>query len=440
MLPKGTELGALGYREIYLEYNGPQLFSAKNEEGRLFLVMHAPRDKAGDNWLWREVALVRLSAIETNKIDLASAFSARGKGGLFVVTFRSNEIRVRRVRPNDLPDKWFPQPGVFLIEEEDEEESSLPSTPPVRDRGIEDDNKKESPLPPVPPVPKSEITALLTPVWRDSPEGRSLLAAMRVPVHEAAQHSRRTVCDFIIQPYQLRTDVGAAALGGLLTKTQRLMDALGSAGIPPQSASGARALRGRMELKAVAPFPGSFGLRLESATGSVVPDQQVTAAFDTLFRLLTAGKDLLAVRSILAPLGHRAAVQYRAFAKALAEVTGDFVAEMGVPGAEAPVRTAIKGSEVQALAKLLDAEMPEVSRDENFVGRLMGASLRNKYFLLEGEDRAIRGRIADEALPAMENKKLTAMHRAKIRIVTEVNETTDEEFERYILLGIEALA
>jgi hypothetical protein len=434
MLPKGTELGALSYHEVYFEYNGPQLFSAKNTKGKFFFAMHAPRDETGDNWLWREISRLRLAAIKDNRIDLASVFKAEASGGLFVVTFTGDAVSVRHANATELPEKWFPKPDIYLEEEEEEEEEELSSIPnPQIVRAVEPRRYLEAAAFDLPPE------LLETPLWREIPEGRALLAAMRVPVHEAAQHSRRIVCDFIIQPGQIRTDVGVASLGSLLMKTQRMMDVFGTSGIPARSMSIARILKSRMELKAVAPFPGSFGLRLESSNGDLAPDKNVNKAFESLFELISAGKNLTAVREILQPLGRRAAIHYRAFAKALADISGDFVAEIGIPGAEGPLRTAINGNEVKILVQLLEAEILEFGRDEEFVGKLMGASLRNRLFLLESDDRAISGRIADEAMAEMENKKLKAIHRAKIHTTVEINEATGEEKERHILLSIEEI-
>jgi L-rhamnose mutarotase len=438
MLPTGTELGALRYQEIYLDYDGPQLFSAKGAEGRLFLAMHAPRDAAGDNWLWLEVSPNLLANIEANKVDLYSAFNTDKENGLYVVTWRSNEVFVRQTNSAEIPERWLPRPGVFLIDDDEEEADTASDSQPALQRSVRSEISSYFP---------DDISQLLksfsnedTPVWRDEPNVHVMLAAMRVPPHEAAQHTGRIICDFIIQPGQDRTDVGTLALGNFLVKTQRMVDAFGGGFTRPKpNTAAARNLKSRMELRAVAPFPGSFGLRLEAMTGSTVPDKSLTAAFDTLFRLLAAGRNLSAVRQILAPLGRRAAVQYRAFAKALAEVSGDFAAELGTPGAQASEFTTIRGSEVATLAKLLDQEVLEETRDDDFFGRLMGASLRNKLFLLEGKDKAISGRIADEALPEMANKTLSAMHKARIRTITEINETTGEEIEHHVLLKIEAI-
>ena len=434
MIPAGTDLGALAYREIYIEYDGPQFFSAESEQHRLFLVMHAPADNFGDNWLWRELTPAILSAVELNKIDLASAFAIDLDQGLYIVSWRDDVSILRAVKYREVPNFWFPRPGVFLFDG-DEEEIYAEGDLALQDILLADDDVREEEDLSVEVAPIDAAPASF--VWREDEDARAILASMRVSPSVVAEHTGRIICDFIIQPGIRRTDVGAAALGNFLTKTQRLVNALGEGPSAPKSkTAAARALKARMQLRAVAPFPGSFGLRLESATGSLTPDAELIFAFKTIFALIAAGHDIAAVRKILFPLGRRAAAHYRNFAKALAEVTGDFSAEIGIPGERNTAQVSIGGGEVFSLAKLLDQEVLGDSREEEFVGYLMGASIRNKLFLLEGANKSVSGRIADEAIPEMRDKKLAALHTAQIRTVTEVNEITGEEVERHILLAI----
>lgn len=438
MLPIGTQLGRLRYRDVYLEYDGPQLFSAQNDRGKLYLAVHAPKDARGDNWLWAEISRKRLTLLEANSIELVEPFCNPPSGRVIVVTYAGENTFVEEVAPESLPSKWFPRAGVVLRDDDDGLD------PPPRGeldnasayaigKHLIDINANE-----VKPYSLS-AHGQITPMWRHSDEGRAILAALKVPVVEAANRSGRIVCDIVLSPETHREDVPLIHLGSFFIATQNLVDEFGRSDDPPKTRAGRRALTDRTQLSAVATFPSSFGIRIEATTGSTIPDERIAVTFDRILRLLNSRGDRTTIQQILQPLSPRARLRFRTFTRALYELGTGFSAQMGVPGLDAETTAAGSQQDVARMAAVLEAETQTAIKEYDFVGRLLGASLRTRFFLLEGAEQTISGWISDEAMPQMQARELGVTHNARVRTTTDVNEATGEEIQHHLLISIQPI-
>jgi hypothetical protein len=446
MLPVDTMLGELRIAEIYIEYDGPQLFVAENQAGRLFLAVHAPWSDEGDNWLYAEISRRRLAELEGNGVELRQAFEAPETDTLYTVTFKpGGGSRVGRLAPMHIPAAWFPKAGLLLNDDQDE-------LPPLSETARAGDPANEEYLWAVlrpafsypgvnaePIDPSFSRPQLPTPLWRDTVEGRAMVQALRVPVAEAAQACGRVVCDLILEPGAGRNDVPVSSLGSLLSATQRLMDAFGQIGgeVPPTRQSKA-ALRDRTKLHAIGAFPGSFGLRVEAGNAGLLPDERLVQAFDRLMRMVTAGSDRQAVRAGLDAIGRRAAGYYRVFARTLAEASVDFTMTVGVPDDPTPRGASIGKEGLQLLSSMLSEEARSEPETIYFEGRLVAANLRSRFFMMEDGNVLIGGKVAKEAVESLRQKQLDARHRAKIEEVREFNEGSGEEVSSYTLIHIDA--
>ena len=81
------DLGRLEIIETYAYYDQPVLFSCKNSEAHLYLVVAADENAQSEIWLYAEVSAERLNLIRSGAIDLHDAFADSESGHLFQVRF-----------------------------------------------------------------------------------------------------------------------------------------------------------------------------------------------------------------------------------------------------------------------------------------------------------------------------------------------------------------
>lgn len=80
-LPKGSLLGELELLEIYDWYDGPTMFSVKNDRDVLFFVFWADSSENIDAWLYAPISPERLRDLESCVIDVRSALE-NPEGGI----------------------------------------------------------------------------------------------------------------------------------------------------------------------------------------------------------------------------------------------------------------------------------------------------------------------------------------------------------------------
>ncbi len=114
-LPDNTLLGRLSMVEVYVEYDGPVLFSAVNESGAYYIAVAVDDDKAATHWIYTPVSRKVLERVRAGEIDVSLPFRRPADGHLVrVVTPRrggkdtAEIVRRENVPDRDLPRKGFP--------------------------------------------------------------------------------------------------------------------------------------------------------------------------------------------------------------------------------------------------------------------------------------------------------------------------------------------
>lgn len=110
-------LGSLIIETAFFYYDGPQLFSARNDAGEAFLVTAANETEEALSYLCVPVSEARLAAIVADEISLHAAQTEPEGGQMFVVAFTEGSAVTVTQRPASwLKDyaHWLPSPGVFL--------------------------------------------------------------------------------------------------------------------------------------------------------------------------------------------------------------------------------------------------------------------------------------------------------------------------------------
>lgn len=110
------ELGKLEIVEIYDYYDQPVLFSCKNTDGNLYLVVAADENDQYETWLYAQVSVDRLNLIESDTIDLHDAFADTEDGSVLQVKFPYDETLplTEHVKSYQIPKDMLPNPGECL--------------------------------------------------------------------------------------------------------------------------------------------------------------------------------------------------------------------------------------------------------------------------------------------------------------------------------------
>ena len=430
MLPEGTPLGELRFDEVYINYDGPQLFSCMDAQNRHLLAVHAPSTSDGDNWLYVYISQQRLRAVANGLVTLHAAFFRPQDGKVQLVVFDAKGMAlVKTVQPNDIPPDWYPVEGEKISVQDNQflasaENASFTNT--VTATGGLD-------------LDLSDIPSFLidpAPMWEISREVLNYLRSKRTPVIEVARRTGRSVVDLVFNTALDRNQMRAEVLGNLLLAAQSLVEAL----TPPlpSGLSGASA-REVVRLDALPLFPGSFGLRLDTHESYLFPDSRLVEALQRMFALLNSSKEPTAMRGLLSEYGPKATSRLRNFANTIYRSDADLSVDIGLPTESSALSTSLSHVEVSSLIAFLKEEATPTQDSFTFRGHLVGVTLKTKFFALENEERIVSGRVADVTLASMVGKTIGDQYDAVITTITDYNEATGMERVRNILDSLEPL-
>lgn len=425
MLPVGTNLGNLRYGEIYLEFDGPQLFYCIDEFERKLISVHAPLSENGvDNWLFVYISEERIKNLKNNKLSIFNVFAFPEKGRIeHLRVFADGSMVVESVLPSTIPPDWLPEFGEYLSYSEN---VGLAPREPFDVSEAEEEIRQRA--------------LSFGSMWELSQDALDTFRRLKTPVNVVADRTRRFVLDVVWGAGSAVHFVDLGSFGVQALCFQRLLDALADVGLGRRDSSGiSGAARDLARMNVVAVFPGSFGVRLESHAGRILPHPVIIGSNRQLLDLFAASSDQESLRKLLRHLGPKVALRYKALFRSLSENSADFSADFGVPGDIEAHSVKISQKEIIEVYSMLKKEEVVFREEFEFVGRLTGVSLRSKFFRIENEERIVAGRIGQGALSLISGKRIDKQHIAKIEVQVELDETTGKEEERYTLLSISAL-
>ena len=113
VLPEGTVLGELQMIEVFEYFDGPRLFSCRNNSDVRFLAVHADEGEV-DTWLYVPVSERRLEALRVGRVDLHTAFANPEDGFTYLVSFRGSSVEATAVHASSIPSEILPDQGTLL--------------------------------------------------------------------------------------------------------------------------------------------------------------------------------------------------------------------------------------------------------------------------------------------------------------------------------------
>ncbi len=110
------KLGKLEIVEIYDYYDQPVLFSCKNTDGDLYLVVAADENDQYETWLYAQISVDRLNLIRSDTIDLHDAFADTEDGNVFQVKFPYDDTTplTEQVKSSQISEDMIPDSGEYL--------------------------------------------------------------------------------------------------------------------------------------------------------------------------------------------------------------------------------------------------------------------------------------------------------------------------------------
>jgi hypothetical protein len=108
-LPEGTAMGRLEIINVYINYDGPRLFSCRNDFDVRFFGVFADEDDFADRYLFAAADQTRFREVEAGHVPLWEAFNNPSWGQLFVYEVTpGGSTSLEAVDPLNVDPDWFP--------------------------------------------------------------------------------------------------------------------------------------------------------------------------------------------------------------------------------------------------------------------------------------------------------------------------------------------
>ncbi|MCA8832002.1 DUF6575 domain-containing protein [Hymenobacter pini] len=284
-LPKDSLLGNLSLIEVFHYYDGPKLFSCKNNGGQIYFVLwlgDEELDYRYDRWMYVPVSVTRIQHIKSGQIDLRSACINPEDGFIWIVNIpfdSSLESNLEFRRPELVADEDFPEKGAKLN---------------IKVDTIE-------------------------------------------PIEELSDYSKHVfvdVLDIALEEEDTKSSqVSSRALGQTLINIQDCVDYIYSHKRGYKSYKIPSHVLEKSRMQTVDAFPSSFGLRLEAHKASVdlFGQSELQNSINILFKIISAGDNIDNLLYALSNLNSFVVSKYLSFTRSLAKNHVSFKASWASP-------------------------------------------------------------------------------------------------------------
>lgn len=390
-LPSGTFLGDLSLGHVLEYYDFPRLFTCRSVTGQNYVAVSTFDDDSESHWIYLPISSLRLESIFSGGMPLRQAFQ-QPEGGYLVRVVSHQAARsyeTAYVLPEQVPEEDLPSSDYSItVSNQPSDQDTLPTA------------------------------------------------------QQVAVATRRETFDYRIYPDQPNShEVPARKLGGILTSTQELVDALG------QAAQGAPTVRGpiaaellqKTRVNVSHSFRGSFGVQFRSAQFSDLLDESVVAgAIRELTNLLQAedSEDLLSNK--LHALRGRVASKYRRLLKELADIDSGIELDWGSVSASGGGKYFLTAAQVKRAYAIVDRIDIAMAQEITVSGKLVGFNSRlQRYEILSGDDgRTYAGKVSDEARIEVPNPAIGQFYEADLRMLVETQSSSGDELIRWVLVRL----
>jgi hypothetical protein len=374
VLPEGTDLGKLAVDEIFIDYEGPKLFSARNAVGQRFIAVAVDDVEGWVVFLYVPVSPARYLSVRSGLLPLRTAIAEPEETvWLARLNFATGESYAEMREPALLPDDWLPEEDAIL--------------------GV--------------PTHTRDLFEPMTLQQRADGEVRSLLAVQ------------------LDRPDLLRTEYPLRDLNELLDDVQEAMHAIAAEAEGKATTSGAipEHIMRDSELSIIDLQAASFVVILAPTLGDRLVEMPLAGvAADRLMSLLetTETDDGQSFKEAVSTLEPRAFSKFRSLLEDLADTTASLNLYVAHPGRELR-RTAVTPQQAGRGLEIM-SEVSTTSR-EVYIGSavLVGANLRTRAFELRDDDEEVKyaGKVERDALRQIDGLQIGEAYRYSARVLVE---------------------
>lgn len=390
MLPRATVLGQLTVSQVIEFYDFPRIFTALSSTGQCYIVLSIFDDETTSDWLYLPVSVLRRNTILNGHMRMHEAFRKPEGGYLFLVrTSQDQAPHLEYLLAEQVPEDDLPSPDYVVTAAISEEET-----------------------------------------------------ATVLPPKTVARATRRETFDYHIYPEEPHAhEIPAKKLGGILSSTQELIDALGQATDSQPTVRGpiATELLRATKINVTHVFRGSFGVQFSSAeAGDLLDDSILGRAISELSNLLQAGDSEDQLSNKLHALKGRVASKYRALLKALRDINSGIALDWGsVVETQGGLYSLTKHQVAQAYL-IVDRIDTAMSEELTVSGKLIGFNSRTQRYEIQSseDEKAYAGRVSDEASLEVLNPSIGEFYVARLRKLVETQSTSGDELVRWVLVGL----
>jgi hypothetical protein len=389
-LPINTPLGKLELQRVVEYYDFPRIFTCKNSTGQIYFAISTYDDAEEFHWIYLPISSLRLSAIFAGATSLRQSVLEPEGGFLFFVrTFTNGRTEFSYALPEQISDEDLPDDG-YVINIQDE------------------------------------------------PNSRSATIDPKM----VAQASKRETFNYRIFPDEpTMHEIASRKLGGILTSTQELLDALG------QSSNGQPSVRGpisaeileKTRVNVAHVFEGSFGVQFRASQFSDLLDQSlISSAISEFSNVITAAdsEDLLSNK--LHSLKGRVASKYRRLLKELSDINSGLELNWGAVQHDRGGIFSLTKEQVRKAYAIVDKIDIEMADEVVVSGKLVGFNSRALRYEIQSaeDDKSYSGKVADDAVIDVMNPAIGEYYSAKLRMLVETQSTSGDELIRWVLVNL----
>jgi hypothetical protein len=113
--PVGTQMGDLQLEEVFLDYDGPKLFSCRSKTGQWFIAVFVDEDDTSEIYLYMPISHERLLTVRSGQLPLRVAFSSPEDGIAYSVRrYLDRADSDVNVITDGIPEEWLPDEAAVL--------------------------------------------------------------------------------------------------------------------------------------------------------------------------------------------------------------------------------------------------------------------------------------------------------------------------------------
>ena len=412
--------GPLEISEVLIDYDGPQLFVAKNSAQAIFLALHGPPSDEGDIWLFTRTSRHRIAQVANGKISLLSAMTTHSRGSLAIAIYDDNDWQHRFVLADEVPKNYLPDADSYIRQARVPYYHEMPIAASQR--------REDFDLP----------ISVYRDMWEFDPQTVAYLKENQTPLYVVAQKRQRLVADIILSENEARHEVPIPELSKILLSLQKTVDSL-AAPVVDDTWRPSKVSKAETRLDAIATFPSSFGLRIEAHQGALADEGAGALAFQRLIDLLSSVRDFEAIRNSFSYHSKSTKLHFGKLIESLSKSGNSIRISASTGLSDGIATTFATHKELYALSSRIH-EINAADFDHvDITGRLKAVSLKSKFFLIENDEDSLSGRIDEQLVPRISGLAIDELYHAQVRLDHSVQELTGEITTKATLLDLRSV-